>query len=95
MNHDEVIEGLEVAVAALVEKVSLCELYAGMYYKVPLGPQSVKRLYSALPELCAAVIVFAAKARDHFEAGGTYVGYIYTPYLLNYNRVEEKSFKTV
>ena len=85
MNHDKVIEGLEVAVAALVEKVTLCEFYADMYYnKIPLGPQSIKRLDFALPELNAAVIVFAAKARDYFEAGGTYVEYIYMPYLLNH-----------
>ena len=85
LNHLEVIEGLEVAIAALVEKVSMCEFYAEMYYRVPLGPQSVKKLDSALPELYAAVIVFTAKARGYFEAGGTYVELIILSCLLNRN----------
>ena len=72
LNHLEVIEGLEIAIAALVEKVSICEFYADMYYRVALGSQ-ITKLNLALPELYAAVIVFTAKARGYFEAGGTYV----------------------
>ena len=67
------IEGLEVAIAALVEKVSICEFYADMYCRVSLGPKSIKKLDTALPELYAAVIVFKVKARDYFEAGGMYI----------------------
>ena len=74
------IEGLDASIATLLEKVSICEFYAEMYSKVPLGPQSVKKLESALPELYAAIIVFATKARDYFEAGGTYVEYILYQY---------------
>ena len=70
------IEGLEVAIAALVEKLSICEFYAEIYYRVPLGSQSIKKLDSALPDLYAAVIVFGFKARAYFEAGGTYMEYI-------------------
>ena len=73
LNHLEVIEGLEVAIAALVEKVSICEFYADMYDRVPLGSQSIIKLDCALPELYAAVIVFTAKAHGYFEARGTYV----------------------
>ena len=76
MDHEEPIEGLEAPIAVLVEKVSVCEFYAEMYHRVRLGSQSSKKLHSALPELYAAVLVFAAKARDYFEAGGTYVEYI-------------------
>ena len=76
MNHVEVIEGFEVAIAALLEKLSMCEFYAEIY--VPLPSQSIANslrrqdmLDSALPELYAAVIVFAVKARTYFEARGT------------------------
>ena len=85
LNHVEVIEGLEVALAALVEKVSICEFYAEMYYRVPLGSQSIIKLDSAIPELYAAVVVFTAKARGYFEAGGTYVEHIKRSCLLNRN----------
>ena len=61
----------------LVEKISLCESYAGIYSGVPLRSQSTEHnlqlqvlLDSALPELYAAVIVFEAKARTYFEARG-------------------------
>ena len=79
MNHAEVIEGFEVAIAVLLEKVSICESYAEIYMGVPLPlrsmasnnlqPQSMPD--SALPEFYAAVIVFAVKARAYFEARGT------------------------
>ena len=75
MNHVEVIEGFEVAIAALLEKMSMCEFYAQVH--VPLPSQStadsLRRqdiLDSALPQLYAAVIVFAVKARTYFEARG-------------------------
>ena len=61
--------------------MSLCDFYAEIYFKVPLGSHSTKnslllqsRLDYILPELYAAVIVFAVKARAcYFEAGGMYV----------------------
>lgn len=72
------------AIAALVERISICDFYAEIYFGVPLRPRSTKnylqlqsRLRYALPELLAAVIVFAVKARVYyFEAGSTYLEYI-------------------
>ena len=59
--------------------MSICEFYAGIYVEVPLSSQSTLNslrlqsiLDSALPELYAAVIVFAVKARTFFEARGMY-----------------------
>ena len=75
MNHSETIEGFEVAIAALVEKMSICEFYARIYIGVSLPPSHStvnSILDSALPELYAAVIVFAVKARTYFEDRGTY-----------------------
>ena len=82
MNHVEAIEGFEVAIAALLEKMSICEFYAGIYTGVSLlspsqstannlQPQTMRD--SVLPELYAAVIVFSVKARTYFEARGMYV----------------------
>ena len=84
MNYVEVLEGFEVAIAALLEKMAMCEFYAGIYYKVPLDPQSTENsrrlrtmLDSTLPGLYAAVIVFAVKAQTHyFKAGGMWKEYI-------------------
>ena len=77
MNHVEAIEGFEVAIAVLVEKMAICEFYTGIYFGVSLPSQSTENslhlqsmLDSALPELYAAVIVFAVKARAYFEARG-------------------------
>ena len=77
MSRVEAIEGFEVAIAALLEKMSFCELYAEIYVGVSLPSQSIgsgQRLQSildsALPELYAAVVVFAVKARSYFEARG-------------------------
>ena len=72
------IEGLEVAIAALVEKVTICEIYAEMYCRASLGSKLLLKLDTALPELYAAVIVFKVKARDYFEAGGVYIERIFT-----------------
>ena len=69
MNHVEVIEGFEVAIATLVEKVFICESFAGIYSGVQLSPQSA----AALPELYAAVIVFAVKACAYFKDRGMYI----------------------
>ena len=78
MNHVEAIEGLEVTIATLLEKMSICEVYAGVYFGVPLRSQSTANslrlqtiLDSALPELYAAVIIFSVKAHTYFEARGT------------------------
>lgn len=66
----------------LLEKVSICECYVRIYIGVTLpsgstanSQQLQKMLRSALPELYAAVIVFALKARSYFEARGTYAQY--------------------
>ena len=55
--------------------MAICSFYAGIY----IGParsigstQLESMLDSALPELYAAVIVFAVKARAYFETKGTY-----------------------
>ena len=80
MNHIEAIEGFEVAIAVLLEKMALCEFYSEIYVGVPLSSQSTvtsqqleNMVDSALPELYAAVIVFAAKGSAYFKARGTYV----------------------
>ena len=63
--------------------MSICESYVGIYVGVPLSLRStvpsaancLRRqgmLDSALPELYAAIIVFAVKTRVYFEARGTY-----------------------
>ena len=77
MNHAEAIEGFEVAIAALLEKMSKCEFYSEVYAGVSLPPQSTlnsQQLQNmvdvALPDLYAAVIVFAVKATTYFEARG-------------------------
>ena len=78
MNHVEAIEGIEVAIAVLVEKVTICNFFAGVFMGVPLSTvdrQLQSMLDSALPELYAAVIVFAVKARSYFEARGMYIVY--------------------
>ena len=80
MNHTEAIEGFEVAIAALLEKMSICEFYSEVYTGVSLPSQSAthsQRLQDmvdfALPELYAAVIVFAVKATSYFKARGMYI----------------------
>ena len=74
LNHVEVIEGLEAAIAVLLEKMAISEFYAGIYAALPsqptASPQLQMTLNSVLPELYAAIIVFAVKARTYFEAGG-------------------------
>ena len=79
MNQVEAIEGFEVAIAALLEKMSICEFYAGIYIGVPLPSANSLQLQNmldfALPELYAAVIVFTVKAREYFQARGTYRSY--------------------
>ena len=85
------MEGFEIAIATLLEKMSICEFYSGIYNGVSLPLQSTTNssqlqsmLDSALPELYAAVIVFSVKARTYFENKGTFwlrtptLTYIYT-----------------
>ena len=85
LNYVEVIESLEAAIAVLLEKMAISEFYAGIYAALPSrstanNQQLQKTLNSALPELYAAVIVFAVKARTYFEAGGALShAYICTP----------------
>ena len=78
LNHIDLIEGLEAAIAVLLEKVIMCEFYAGIYAGVPLPLESTadslqlkRMLDSALPDLYASVIVFVVKARSYFEGNGT------------------------
>ena len=66
------MEGFEIIIATLLEKLSICEVYAGIYVGASLPSQFTATLDSALPELYAAVIVFTVKARAYFEARGTY-----------------------
>ena len=80
------MEGFEVATAALVEKLCICEFYSEIYNGVLLPSQSTEntlqlqtKLESALPELYAAVIVFSVKAVTYFEAKGTLHGVIKPP----------------
>ena len=80
------MEGFEVAIATLLEKMSICEFYSGIYNGVSLPSQSTTNssqlqgmLDSALPELYAAVIVFSVKARTYFEVKGTF--WLQTPTL--------------
>lgn len=80
MNHVEIIDGVEEAIAALLEKMDLCEFYARIYIGVSLPLASTGHepllqsiLDSVLPEFYAAVIVFTVKACTYFEAKGMYV----------------------
>ena len=95
MNHVEVIEGFEAAIAALLEKVLICEFYAGIYIGVPLSSPSGQQLQSmqdsGLPELYAAVIVFSVKAHTYFEARGTYI--ILYAKVLNYSNPKFRDSK--
>ena len=82
MNHVEAIAGLEVAIATLLKKMSICGFYASIYTGIPSSSWSTTNssqfqdiLDTALPELYAAVIVFAVKTRTYFEARCTYVVY--------------------
>ena len=69
----EAIEGFEVAIAALLDKLAICEFYASIYTGVALTPKLQSMLDSALPEFYAAIIVFAVKAHTYFEAKGIYI----------------------
>ena len=54
----------------------MCEVYAGIYngFILPSETEQLKeKLESALPELYAAVIVFAVKAKSYFEAKCMYL----------------------
>ena len=67
------IEGFEVAIAVLIEKMNICEFYAGVCVGVSLPSADLQSMIdSALPELYATVIVFAVKACSYFGAGGMF-----------------------
>ena len=93
MNHVEVIEGLEAAIAVLLEKMAISEFYAGIYVALPSRStannlQLQRTLISALPELYAAVIVFAVKARTYFEAGGASHTFVFRGvYQITYRKI--------
>ena len=81
------IEGFEAAISVLIEKVTICELYAGIYVGVQGSTELQRMLSSALPEFYAAVIVLVVKARTYFEAGGTNTYYLeYQMYKIMLNR---------
>ena len=89
----EGIDGFEVAIAALMEKMSICQFYSGIYNGVSLPTRSTesslqlqRMLDSSLPELYAAVIVFSVKAHTYFEAKGTYVVSLYKLHYLILNQ---------
>ena len=72
MNHLEALESLEEAMATMIMKVGMCEFYARIYEG---GTESIqnseafrRRLFSALPEFHASVIVFSVKTREYFHA---------------------------
>ena len=79
MNHAEAIEGFEVAIAALLEKLSICGFYSEVYAGVSLSQstmnsQQLQNMVDvALPDLYAAVILFAVKATTYFKARGMYI----------------------
>ena len=55
MNHIEVIEGFEVAITVLLQKVSICKFYAGIYIEVSLvtGPaEGSLQLLSMVDSAC-------------------------------------------
>lgn len=86
MNHAEVIEGFEVAIAVLLEKLSICQFYSAIYNGVSLSSNSSQFqsiLDSALPELYAAVVIFSVKACTFFEAKGMCTDAINVTNLLN------------
>ena len=97
------IEGFEVAIAVLIEKMYICEFYAGVCVGASLPSADLQSMIdSALPELYAAIIVFAVKARSYFEAGGMFPmedkchGITYTKLLLAMKKFAStlKSFNT-
>ena len=78
-NVEEINEGFEVAIGELLGKVTLGQVYADMYSGAlwsTANTQLQEMLDSALPELYAAIIVFAAKARSYFEAKGTHSSHL-------------------
>ena len=69
MNHLQAVEYMEDAMSTIMMKVSMCEIYAGIYEGVlsNLGPFR-DTLFSALPHFHACVIVFLIKIREYFHA---------------------------
>ncbi|KAF8421789.1 hypothetical protein EV426DRAFT_188790 [Tirmania nivea] len=74
LNHVEAMEYFEGAMVTIMDKMAVSAFYAGIYTGVGLQTAmgDTGKLYEvlnmALPELYAAVIVFAIKARQYFEA---------------------------
>lgn len=66
------MECLEETMMTILEKVGMCDFYAGIYAGASTAsmPRKVQdTLQSALPQLYAAVIVFSIKAREYFLSG--------------------------
>ena len=74
LNHVEAMECFEGTMATIMDKMAVSAFYAGIYTGVELHGAlgDTGKLHEvldmALPELYAAVIVFAMKARQYFNA---------------------------
>jgi len=81
MNHIEIPESLEAATETIVAKMAICEFYANVYAETMQVGFTLSRdrmthslqqsLDSALPEFCAAILVFSVKARQYFDPSNT------------------------
>lgn len=73
LNHVDAIECFEAIMETIMDKTAICSFYANIYAEALLMPtediQQLREILDlALPELYAAVTVFAVKARMYFEA---------------------------
>ena len=74
LNHVEAMEYFEGTMVTIIDKMAVSAFYAGIYTGVGLHTAmgDTGKLHNvldiALPELYAAVIVFAIKARQYFDA---------------------------
>ena len=73
LNHVEAMECFEVTMVTIMNKMAVSAFYAGIYTGAGLHTAmgDTGKLYEvlnmALPELYAAVVVFAVKARQYFD----------------------------
>ena len=76
LNHVEAMQCFEGTMVTIIDKMAVSALYVGIYIgtglQTAMGDTSKLRILEvldlALPELYAAVIVFAIKARQYFDA---------------------------
>ena len=72
-------EDLSEVIAALPEKMTLSKFHADMYsgaLRSTANPRFQDMVDSALPELYAAIIVFAVKARNYLGARGEHTSHL-------------------